>query len=123
MTKLIWKLLFVLCLLFAMAPSGVIAETITIQAESFSAWNDLGFNPIQSTAAPACAGGYMLTGIDMAGEWVEYQIDVAAFGSYTARMLCRGDFGVEYTFGVTLTGIPSGEVQNFTLRFTGLAYG
>lgn len=92
------------------------AAQITVEAEHFTAFHDITFNPIEQYTV----GMYVtLRGPDFPGEWVEYALPVSEFGSYSFSMICWGDLGITYTFNVYFVPDSGGETQSITTSFTG----
>jgi hypothetical protein len=108
-------------MLCAAAPAY--SESIVVEAESYSAYFDYMFAPIEAVEAPYCVGGWMLLGFDAPDEWVEYTFVVGARGYYELLLRCRGDSGANFAFEVTLTGHPSEETQVTYITFRGIGYG
>jgi len=105
--------LFVLCLI---VPAGAWAQTLTIQAEYFTASHDIDYAPIAS------AGSY-LTGLDYPDEWTEYALGVSSYGLYSVQMYCRGDLGVDYIIRLIMTPMGTGDVQSVDIEFRGAGWG
>jgi hypothetical protein len=104
-------------------PTLCAAKGITIEAEDFVAHNNTGGQVIQSLPLSGCSGGYILIGLDAAGEWAEYDLSVTGFGHYTFLIKCRGDFGVAYGFRMIFTPLGSGTEQTVDFSFVGMGYG
>lgn len=123
MDKLIKNSLIIVCLAILCVSVPVFSATVMIEAENFTAYNDVALDLIRSVAASTCTGGYMLVGFDAPDEWVQYEFGVSAFGIYNVQLKVRGDYGVQYLFEVILTGHPSGDTQTTFIPFTGKGYG
>ena len=104
-------------------PVLAFSVTIRIEAENFTAYNDIAYKRISPAPGPGCSGGTMLIGLDYPDEWTEYSITVGAFGTYSVVMLCRGDIGERYRLSLKLT--PQGDSINqvIAFSFTGNGYG
>jgi hypothetical protein len=111
-------LLVILCAAGTAAPA-----TIEIEAEDFECCYDCGLDHIQRTPAPIGTGLAVLIGLDCPDEWIEYLLEVDAFGEYGVVMRARGNIGVHYQLRLTLTGHTSGQSQTVDLIFDGAGYG
>jgi hypothetical protein len=112
----VFTLLVVALPILSIAAAPVSAEQIVVEAEDFIDSYDIAFNPIEQYTA----GIYVtVMGPDYPGEWVEYTLPVAAYGSYSFLMLCWGDDGVTYLFNVYFIPDSGGETQSITASFTG----
>ena len=110
-------------LLLLLAPLTAGAQTIEIEAEEYDACNDVGGLPIGTAIDPDCSGFSLLEGLDTAGEWTEYDIDVAEVGIYQPRIVCRGSLFESYHFVLVVTGNVSGATDTTEFFFTGIGYG
>jgi hypothetical protein len=106
-----------------LAPHAVRAETVIVQSENYTVAYELLYSPIQIVSEAGCGGGYKLMGLDAPGEWVEYDLTISAFGSWSTFLVCRGDTGVNYHLQLTLTGKGSGFSQTIDINFVGDQYG
>lgn len=102
-------------------PTG--AETVYVENENFVDFYDIQYSLIQAQPAPACHGGGMLVGLDANGEWVEYDLTVSSFGTWSVDMIARGDLNIGYSFQLTATGKQSGQSQTIDVLYTGAGYG
>ena len=114
--------ILILMLLGMVVPTVCAAKGISIEAESFTSYNDAGGQPLQSVVLSGCSGGYGLIGLDAAGEWAEYDVTIAAFGHYTFLIKARGDSGVTYGFQLVFT-LTSGAEESVDFSFVGSGYG
>lgn len=100
-----------ICLL-ALSPS-VRAERILLEAEAFTAYHEIGFNPIINYGA-------YLFGLDYPGEWVEYLIaNVSTLGTRSVTIKAIGEAGVPYHLRVTATPDNPANSQSVDVTFTG----
>lgn len=119
-----WSLFPLACLVvgfLGLVPCS--ARGIVIEGEDFVAYHDTGGVVISSIALSGCSGGHALSGLDQAGEWVDYNVPVTGFGRYTFLIKCRGDFGVPYTLRVLFTPAEEGVEQTVDFSFVGMGYG
>ncbi|UCF04170.1 MAG: hypothetical protein JSV33_09465 [bacterium] len=104
-------------------PTAIRAQTITMEAESYIDYNDIGGTLIQSVPGDGCSGGYMLIGLDVTDEWTEYSNPVPDAGIYRVVAKCRGDAGTPYNLQMTFTPQPFGGLpETITFSFTGYGY-
>jgi hypothetical protein len=101
----------------ALAATNAVAAQIVVEAETFNNFYDYAADPI--SIYPVGTALVTLHGLDSEGEWVEYTMSVAAFGSYSFSMICWGDLGVTYTYNVYFTPVPGGDPQAITASFMG----
>ncbi len=109
----------------AVLSAAAYAQTpgIEIENEDYTAFYDAGGTPIQKVTLSGCSGGYILTGLDAPGEWVQYNVSPLAYGYYSFNLAARGDFGAEYEFRLVFTPSGSGTVQAVDFIFMGQGYG
>lgn len=98
---------------FTFFASAAAAEDVIIFARDYTASNDIAFDPISVDELN------WLTGVDCAGEWVEYHFEVSGFGTSEVRLVVSGLASVSYDLTVTLTADGSGSVQTVPVGFTG----
>lgn len=100
-------------------------QSIEIETEDFTAFNDTGGTLAQKVVLSGCSGGYILIGLDAPGEWVEYSVTPPGFGYFSFTLTGRGDYGVEYGFRLIFTPTESGggSVQTVEFSFMGQGYG
>ena len=101
----------------------LVAATVKIEAETFSASNNINYDPIAISPDLTCSGGQMIAGLDCYNEWVEFDIEIGVEGDYEVYMHCRGDYGLAYWFQLSLTPVGGGMVHTLTLNFLGVGYG
>ena len=99
------------------------AERVLVDNEDFTDSHDLAFDSIHTLVSSSCHGGFMLVGLDYAGEWVEYDLTISSFGSWATGLVCRGDSSVHYTLQLKVTGTVSGASQTIDIVYNGLGYG
>lgn len=109
-------LLPVFCCLALLVPFPAAAQTLTIEAEYYTASHDIDY-------APITAMGPYLEGLDCADEWTEYQVGVSNFGLYSVQMYCRGNYNVNYLLRLIMTPMGSGDVQTIDIPFKGAGWG
>jgi hypothetical protein len=103
------------------APADAIRHLI--EAETFTASNDIEYEIIRAALGDGCSGQMMLMGLDFPGEWVEYDVTFSAFGTWSVGVRARGDLGVAYTLRFTFTGTQSGTSTSYDVYYTGRGYG
>lgn len=110
------KTLLAVCILFLFVPAAAGAQTITVQAEYYTAKHDIDYIPIS-------AAGYYLQGLDYTDEWTEYAVGVSNYGQYSVQMYCRGDTGVNYLIRLILTPMGTGDPVSVDIPFRGTGWG
>jgi hypothetical protein len=122
MTVQRWRLALWAVILITLTPVALFAQPLTIEAEDYTRFSDVGGTPITTVPLSGCSGGYILIGLDSAGEWTQYDVSIGSFGYYSLGFTCRGDFA-EYSFRLVLTPIGPGSVQTVEFTFMGQGYG
>lgn len=115
--KRIATALLSLPVLMAFTPSPSSAKDIVLPADSYVTSHNQGLGLIGS-----CGTG-CLTGLDYPGDWVEYSVMVAEFGTYETMVYVQGMENVDFHLRMTLTAEGSVDVQQFDLNFTGVGFG
>ncbi|MDD4857031.1 MAG: hypothetical protein PHD74_02885 [Candidatus Krumholzibacteria bacterium] len=95
-----------------LSPSLAHAASVYVQAESFTDSYNIDPEPIISDNS-------MLKGLDSAGEWTQYSLEVSAFGTYSYMVRCWGDLNVAYTFRITTAPVQGGEPQSVEFSYIG----
>ncbi len=98
-------------------PGTASSQDILLYASAYTNSLDIAGDPIGSNLI-----GWM-TGLDYAGEWVEYAIDPQSYGTYEIRMAARGTEEVQYHLELTVTDIATGDEQMIPFDFTGAGFG
>jgi hypothetical protein len=93
------------------------SQNILVIATEYTDSLDTGGDPIGSNLL-----GWM-TGLDFPGEWVEYDIEPQAFGTYEIRLALRGADGVPYHLELVVTDGAAGEEQVIPFDFVGAGFG
>ncbi len=114
-------ILFVITVM-TVIPAQLLAQTITVEAENFTASHDIAYEVIRSASSSSCSGGYWLIGLDYNGEWVQYNLPVTSFGYYQPRLRCMGDMGSPFNLILTVYPPKVGDPQTSTFNFTGTGY-
>ncbi|UCG52139.1 MAG: hypothetical protein JSW58_00875 [Candidatus Latescibacterota bacterium] len=104
-------------------PAAVLAQVLEIEAEEFTAHNDLAGMAIQSWPGSGCSGGFILIGLDFTGEWTEYDVSVSAFGYYSLSLKCIGELNQPYSLRMVFTPVGEGTEQVVDFSFIGKGYG
>jgi hypothetical protein len=107
--KRITTLVFIVIMLY---PCLARAISVVVQAEDFS--NSCNIEPENIRSDNS-----ILKGLDCAGEWTQYKLEVTAFGTYSFTVRCWGDSNVEYKFRLTTAPIEGEEPQSIEFRYTG----
>jgi hypothetical protein len=101
----------------ALLPAGsAVAQDVFITAPAYTASNNIGGRPLTTDSY-----GWV-HGIDLNGEWLEYDFDLAGFGTHSARIVVKGEMGVEYRVRMELTGDVSHSIQVIDFDFTGAGF-
>jgi len=123
MIKMINRFLFFALLMSVAIPVSVFSQGVWIEAENYSASHDLGMDPIRPATLTGCSGNRILAGMDLPGEWTEYDLTVTDFGIYSVSMYCRGNSGQNYPFQMVLIEEVSGDMQLIDISFVGNGMG
>jgi hypothetical protein len=92
----------VVVVLIALACAPAYAASILIEAETFSAYNDLGGIMIYKPTCSGASGGMAADGIDVPGEWIEVQLSVAETGAYADSLRSAGNLNQESDLQITI---------------------
>ena len=101
----------------------LLAQTIIVEAERFSNFNNIAFEEIEEEIIPACGGGRVLKGLDYPDEWTEYKFTVDKTAWYSVSLRCRGDEGKRYKLKLMLTSADVQEPLIVGFTFRGRGYG
>jgi hypothetical protein len=122
-----WLWVFRVAVLVTVLPVVAVAQmqSIEIETEDFTAFNDVGGLLIQKVGLSGCSGGFILIGLDSPGEWAQYSVTPPGFGYFSFMLTGRGDYGVEYGFRLifTPTDPGGGTAQTVEFSFMGQGYG
>ena len=101
------RLLYVL-LALAMAPAGLSAHEITLEAEDYVNSFDAGGTAIYNTACSGASGGYAVEGFDWPGDWIEVVLTIPELGAYADTLRSAGLYGYESDMRITIMGGAEG---------------
>lgn len=73
-----------------------------MEAEDFASFHNIGDQMIQRLPLTGCSSGYILYGLDTAGEWTEYEVAIPAAGTYEITLICRGNLGESYSLKLSI---------------------
>lgn len=122
--RAIWKPSAFLCLTaLCLAPSILFAQRQLIEAEDFLTSYDAGGAAIQALPLAGCSGGYFLFGLDIPGEWVEYELAVEASGVFGFTMTCRGTLNRQYALKLVFSPAGGGAASTVEFSFVGEGFG
>lgn len=107
-----WKIVVFISAAFILAPCLAHTATNTVQAENF-----IGSYNILPDAIAASSG--VLVGLDAAGEWAQFQLFTAEFGTFSVTMRCWGTLNVPYRFNLVSVPDEGESEQTIQLSYTG----
>ena len=99
-------------LLIAVLPAATLANLIEVEAETFVGHGNIGRDPIVPIYD-------YLYGLDTPGEWVSYPLFVDVPGTYTSRVLARGDRNYTCVLQIVVDGSAPGDEQTDEISFEG----
>lgn len=109
------KLIALVSALIVLSPFPARAIDVFVQAEDFTTSNNIMPDNIH-------ADGGALMGLDYAGEWAQFQVAAATFGTYTVTMRCWGNLNVPYHFHLHIMPVFGEEPQSIEISYTGKGY-
>lgn len=116
-------LLSIALLCFLIAPAQVCSQVISIEAEDFTDYCDIGNDTINFIPGTGCSGGTLLVGLDYPDEWTSYTTVVDSPGVYRSGIWFRGNYGLQYHLQLDLIPDTSGTSQTIDFTFVGNGYG
>lgn len=109
------KLVALAAAVIALSPCLARAADAYVQAESFTDSYDIMPETIRAFETA-------LLGLDYPGEWAEFAVPAAGFGTYALSMRCWGNLNSPYLFHLVTRPVQGEEMQTITLSFVGKGY-
>jgi len=109
------KLIALVAAVLIFAPSLALGVDVSVQAEDFTSSYNIMPENIRGE------GGALL-GLDYAGEWAEFQVAAATFGTYTVTMRCWGNLNVPYHFHLHILPVQGEEPQTIEISYIGKGF-
>jgi hypothetical protein len=106
------KALFVLVAALIVLSPAARAIDVFVQAEDFTSSNNVCPESIR-------ADGGALLGLDCAGEWAQFQIAAATFGTYTVTLRCWGNLNVPYHFHLAVMPVQGEDPEIIEISYIG----
>jgi hypothetical protein len=106
------KLIALAAVIIVMSPCLAWASEVYVQAEDFTS----SYNVMPENIR---ADGGVLLGLDYAGEWAEFQVAAAPFGTYSVTLRCWGNLNVPYHFHLVTLPVQGEEPQTIEISYTG----
>jgi len=117
LARLLLVLIFIALLSFTAS-----AESIWVEAETYTASHDVGGTAIYITGCSGASQGLAVEGFDTPGEWIELKLTIPENGSFTDSLRSGGMSMVESDLRCTVfRGGPVGE--DLVSDFHTLGYG
>ena len=110
------RLLFAAVLILAMYALPAWAEDVYILAMDYTAVSNTGGRPITVDSY-----GW-LHGIDIEGEWLEFEFDLATFGEHSSTIHVKGEMDVPFHLRMEITGNSSHFMEVLDFNFTGSGF-
>ena len=105
MTRLLMVLFLIALLSFAAS-----AESIWVEAETYTASHDAGGLAIYVTGCSGASGGLAVEGFDYPGDWIEMKLDILDNGAFMDSLRSGGLAMEESDIRTTVFGAgPAGE--------------
>ncbi len=93
-------------------PSVSVSQTVTVEAETFTAYGNIAGAPIGVVGCSYASGGQAVDGFDIAEEWVRLLVTFPEDGLYANRLRSAGPLGLTSTVRLTLvTASKNGDTQ------------
>jgi hypothetical protein len=109
------KLIALAAAVLMLAPSVARGVDVFVYAEDFTSSYNIMPENIRGE------GGALL-GLDYAGEWAEFQVSAATFGTYTVTLRCWGNANRPYHFHLVTMPVRGEDPQTIEISYTGLGY-
>jgi hypothetical protein len=98
------------------------AESILVEAETYTASYDAGGLAIYITGCSGASGGMAVEGFDYPGDWIELKLNISANGAFTDSLRSGGLLNEESDIRATIYG--AGTVgENLISDFHTMGYG
>ena len=83
--------------------SPAISQTVLVECESFTAFQDLGGLPIAKVSCAYASGGQAVDYVDVPGEWIQLSVIFPEDGYYSDSLCCAAYIGAVNTLRLTLS--------------------
>jgi hypothetical protein len=107
------RLIAIVACIIVVSPSIARAIDVRVEAEDFTSSYNIQPENIR-------ADGGALKGLDWEGEWAEFQVAAAAFGTYTVTLRCWGNANVPYHFHLVTLPVQGEDPQTIEISYIGL---
>ena len=88
---------------------GTEGQRLAIEAEDYVSYYNIGGQMVQRLPVSGCVSGFVLYGLDVPGEWTQYEVPVAQAGTYEVGIVCQGGLAVDYGLRLVFTDITGTE--------------
>ena len=89
-------------------PACTSAHDITVEAESYTTFYDVGGDPLTRTYCSAASGGEAVEGFDWVGEWIEVTLSTPEVGAYADTLRSAGLYGIQSDVRIIIYGAGQG---------------
>ena len=97
------RMLAVVAVLGVVTLPGVsVSQTVTVEAEAFTASEDIGGSVIHVVGCSYASGGWAVDGFDIVEEWIRVLVTFPEDGLYTNRLRSAGPAGQTSTVRLAL---------------------
>ena len=111
-------------LVAAAVPAVSVSQTVTVEAETFTAYENIGGAPIDVVGCSHASGGWAVDGFDIVEEWIRLLVTFPEDGLYTNRLRSAGPAGQTSTVRLTLvTASKDGDIQVSEIETYGYGIG
>lgn len=98
-----WVLAIGLLLSAGVFSSPAISQTVLVECESYTAFQDLGGMPIATLSCSYASGGQAVDYVDVPGEWIQLSVTFPGDGYYSDSLCCAAYIGAVNTLRLTLS--------------------
>ncbi|MCX5752159.1 MAG: hypothetical protein NTW97_00795 [Candidatus Krumholzibacteria bacterium] len=106
------KLIALAAAIIFLSPCIARAIDVSVQAEDFTDSYNIMPESIH-------ADGGSLIGLDWAGEWAQFQVSAATFGTYAVSLRCWGNANVPYHFHLITLPVRGEDPQTIEINYIG----